>query len=528
MAINDATLTDPARLNIAWVNSNPPPDARRAFAARAFSVQACELAQLSNPAYLSGLGAVVFTQDPNRLRAVMSGIQDYVPLLLAYGCHVIARPAKGQLDSLTYLISQTDLAAVASVGEILPFPYVRIYDESVSWDFIANFVHQYPPGRSPNLKLSPDIEPNEEGIVEPLFPERILLLQRAFADCEKVHLKPLPGGLSGAKVYVAYPTLKMSYNIGRQPLPYFVKMDARDNVLKEYKNYQERVDPYIPFHLGPHLIGERCFLGARDGVIVGDYVEESESLVDCARAGRAAHAIACLFNRTLHGWYRDARENSGHHEKYPTFPDDIPPDRWKRAKSLGAKTKLKVLRERLSCCNSEQMMVGPIHGDLNGKNVRVRGADAIVIDFLWNRDDGDVLYDAANLEASLFVDGFAKDHLGMRAALKDIKQSLESIWPIYRNSMLSLSPPHPDPENPSCWFYECVRQIRRYARQMECHPGQYAVALGRAFLKKACKNENFSEHEEYRRASAYVIAENLLLKTFPKNAIKSSAPGVVT
>jgi hypothetical protein len=91
-------------------------------------------------------------------------------------------------------------------------------------------------------------------------------------------------------------------------------------------------------------------------------------------------------------------------------------------------------------------------------------------------------------------------------------------WPIYEKSLLNLVPPYPEPENLASWFYECVRQIRRYARQMECHPGQYAAALSRALLKRCCKetpkDAPFSIHEEYRRSAAYVVAETVLLNTF--------------
>jgi hypothetical protein len=90
---------------------------------------------------------------------------------------------------------------------------------------------------------------------------------------------------------------------------------------------------------------------------------------------------------------------------------------------------------------------------------------------------------------------------------------------------MNLVPPYSDPENPASWFYECVRQIRRYARQVECHPGQYATALARAFLKRSCKESPtdapFTINEEYRRGAAYVVAELVLLKTFGPMSAKA-------
>ncbi|OIQ80712.1 hypothetical protein GALL_375260 [mine drainage metagenome] len=529
MAINEGTFVDPARLSVAWLNAEPPVDAKRAFEARGFSVEKCTDESLQKPEYLAGLAAVVLTQNEAKLRAIEDDIQTHAAQVLNYGCQIVAVPAPNRLKGLRHSIGKTALASVAS-SKVLPLPYIQICDESFPWEIIANSIHKHPQGRAPNRQLKIDIEPENGKKPATLSPTREILLQRAFGDCEKVHLKRLSGGLSGAAVFIAYPTLKTAYIHGRQPLPYFVKIDDRGKVLKEYKNYRERVDPHIPFHLGPHLIDDRCFLGASEGMIVGDYVEESESLVDCAKAGRAGPAIACLFNRTLHGWHRDAREKDGVPTKYPTFPDDIPAGRRIRAKALGSKTILKDLRDAFEGGESEQIMVGPIHGDLNANNVRVRGIDAIVIDFFAQRDDGDVVYDAANLEASLLVDGFANNRLGHRASLNDIKACLKLVGPIYENFLSNLVPPHPSPENPACWFYECVRQIRRYARQMECQSGQYAIALSRALLKKSCKDAPldapFCEHEEYRRAAAYVIAERIIKNTSTTKASKAKPMSV--
>jgi hypothetical protein len=528
MAITEGTLESSSRLNIAWLNSPQPTEATQAFSARGYSVETCDSEALGRPAFLAGLAAVVFTQNPDKLRDIGSDIEAHGARILDHGCQILAIPARGWHSSLIESIEKTRLSTVASLN-ILSFPFIRIFDEKADWNAIASFIEKHPQGRPPNAQLQIDSDVGKTGNIPGLSSARIVLLQRAFGDCSKVHLKPLGGGLSGAAVFIAYPTLERTYLNSRLPLPYFVKFDSRDNALKEYKNYRERVDPFIPFHLGPHLIDERCFLGAFDGVIVGDYVEESESLIDCAKSGRAGPAIACLFNRTVHGWHRDATEQNG--ATYPIFPDSIPAARWNLAKSLGAKTVLKDLRQYLKHANISSMMVGPVHGDLNANNVRVRGVDAIVIDFLSQRDDGDVVFDAANLEASLLVDGFANNLLGQRASANDVRTTLKLVRPIYEKSLVNLVPPYCDPENPANWFYECVRQIRRYARQVECHSGQYATALARAFLKRSCKESRadapFTINEEYRRSAAYVVAELILLRTFGPNSGRRQQSRVV-
>jgi hypothetical protein len=341
-----------------------------------------------------------------------------------------------------------------------------------------------------------------------LTEQATLLLQRAFADCKDVHLVLMEEGHSGVTVYRACAELTGGLH-GQWPQPHFVKIGQRGKIFAEYKTYEEKVDPYVPFHLGPHLVRERCCLGANEGVIVGDYVEESESLRDCACDGRSASAIACLFDRTLLGWHRQARPVStplsagllGH------FPRRIAAQRLERAQQLGASLNIQQLRSLFELCTSTPVLVGPIHGDLHAANVRVRATDAIVIDFFAHRSDYPLLYDAATLEASLLVEGFAHDD-------RDAKEWLDSLQPLYDYPPLDNASNQANPKNRSFWFHACVQQIRRYARQWECGRGQYAGALAIALLTKAKKDVSAPERESSRRAAAYVLAERVLSSTF--------------
>ena len=91
----------------------------------------------------------------------------------------------------------------------------------------------------------------------------------------------MPGGLSGIQAYRAVADRAAGHR-GKQPLPYFLKIGNRNDIFREYQVYEHHVRGYIPFHLGPHLDCWRCCLGSEEGIIVGDYVGESESLCDCA------------------------------------------------------------------------------------------------------------------------------------------------------------------------------------------------------------------------------------------------------
>jgi len=90
------------------------------------------------------------------------------------------------------------------------------------------------------------------------------------------------------------------------------------------------------------------------------------------------------------------------------FPRKINANRMAKARELGATLDITALRGLFEGCTSSPVLVGPIHGDLHSGNVRVRATDAIVIDFVQHRDYP-LVFDAACLEASLLVEGFAND-----------------------------------------------------------------------------------------------------------------------
>ncbi len=483
--------------------------------------------------YLAGLSAVVFTQSDTKLQRIGHELKAHARTLLDQDCRIIVQAVeRRELNGLSIIaraVKEGKLAAVGLPSEDPakktlghgsepgepPLPHVRVYGESASWSAVANFIMEHPAGPAPSqtLKLTVGGIENDSQLPAGYGP----LLRRAFYDCADVYLSPMDDGRSGVNVYCAYAELEASIH-GRWPLPYFVKIGDRQKVFEEYMNYEDNVDPYVPFHLGPHLIRERCCLGAKLGVIVGDFVEGSESLVDCARDGRAASAISCLFDRTLGGWHRGAQRKDdescqlgkGFLSRFPR-PNRLSAGRFERACELGATKTLLELRALFECCTSSPVLVGPIHGDLHAANVRVRATDAIVIDFYAHKL-GPLVYDAACLEASLLVDGFACRNRAQIGA----SEWLRSIESLYDHVPLEDVPTHPNPKNPSCWYHACVRQIRLYAREMEHGEYQYAAALALALLIKATKDSDAQEPEASARAIAYVLAERVLSNTFAK------------
>ena len=523
------------RKQVAWLGGEPPADVKRIFEEREYLVTPCTELDLQNSAFLAGLSAVVFTQSAEKPLQIAKDLEAHARRLLDYDSRIILRPAPNGLSILINVIDQLKLPTVGlplreaekltkwqnpKDGEP-PLPYARYFEETIPWSVVANFVSESPTGPAPNhalnITIDDRVDENGKSHKSELSDESKLLLRRAFADCADVHLVPIDDGHSGVGVFRAYAELAGGLE-GKWPQPHFVKLGDRTKIVAEYKVYEENVDPYVPFHLGPHLVRDRCCLGAKEGIIVGDWVEESESLRDCACAGRSASAIACLFDRTLLGWHRQARAVSSSLSKglLSRFPRKINSRRLERARELGATLdpgQLRVLFER---CTSTPVLVGPIHGDLHAANVRVRATDAIVIDFAAHRHYP-LVYDAACLEASLLVEGFADDG-------RDIEEWLRSLDLLYQHPPFDYAVTPANPKNRSFWFHACVQQIRRYARQWECGRDQYAGALAVALLNKACKDVNVPEPEASRRAVAYVLAERVLSKTFgPQPATQAPA-----
>jgi hypothetical protein len=531
------------RKQIAWLREAPPADAKRIFEERDYYVDSkpCTDAQLQDHVFLSGLSAVVITQSAAKPLQIAKALEAHARRLLDYDCRIVlySIPANGasilsnKLNELRIPTAGLPEKEAAIFGKWQnpmgdpPLPYARYFDSSVPWHKIANFVSDNPPGAAPDTTLRITVDPivDRQGnrLMIGLTDQATLLLQRAFADCIDLHLTPLDGGRSGVSVYKACAELKGGLH-GQWPQPHFVKIGSRDKIFAEYEIYEGHVDPYVPFHLGPHLVNERCCLGATEGIIVGDYVEESESLRYCAYDGRSASAIACLFDRTLLGWHRRASKVdtplSDGLQKH--FPRRINTERLKRAGELGAMKTLEELRELFLRCKTTPVLAGPIHGDLHAANVRVRATDAVVIDFFAHKKDYPLLWDAAALEASLLVEGFGDADKNWN--VDEIKKWIESLEPLYDGSPLEVALTHANPKSRSLWFHACVQQIRRYARQWECRRDQYAAVLALALLLKATKDADVSEPQASRRAAAYLLAERLLVNNFAGKSAKPSAP----
>jgi hypothetical protein len=496
-----------------------------AFQARGFSVEPCEGEWLDEPE-LAVTDSVVISQSAENLKGIFQPIKDFADRLLEFDCRVYIRVASGpkmqgrERTTVANIIKQLRLPAAGLTSEeqqtwALDFqdreansfaPYVYLCDSGWSWDRLAQTILENPASFPPNLALTPDASDKDKNPLG-LSQESITLLRRSFWDCKEVHLEQMQDGLSGVHVFKAYARAKGPLLGEGWWTSYFVKIGDRKKIISEYENYVNYALEYIPFNLAPRLNPERCGLGARQGIIVGDFVDLAESLKDCAWKGRSAHALGTLFTHTLIAWLHASHDREEPLGRFlpELLPDnvEIPEERKAIIRSLGGNPDLKQISGLVAQCAKQPVRVGTIHGDLNASNILVRLSDAIIIDLEKMRQIGPLLYDPASVEASLLVDGFKED----RREIKDWLRSIDSLYDDL--GVFDLRTPC-HPKDGSAWFFECVRTIRIHARPLELTQGQYALFLALALIKKSWNPEMFKDRRDGLRAAAYVLGERIL------------------
>lgn len=519
------------RSKIAYVGQRPPEDAINEFISRGFSVIPLDEVQLSTPGYLQQIDSVLFFQVEEKPTKIYIDLKSFAGTLLGYDCriyvqHLPALPGEDGAYRRRFVInaiSQLKLPADASSLNILEQieyssdwidskrptlgPFVSVVPDDCSWNLLANTITNNAAGCAPNIDTQINIE---EGIEE--NPEKIVLLQRAFHDCKQVDFTSLGNGKSGVSTYRAYAELEDNVVPSKWPYLYFVKLGNREIIAKEHERYRESAMGHVPFHLGPRLNLERCALGFEYGVLVSDYVSGAESLKDCARSGRATAAIGNLFSSTISSWRSGATVESINLSDVlaDRFPDNIPDHRKSLIIGFGSTLAAAELRNRFLHEKSSPVLMGVGHGDLHATNVLVRGNDAIIIDFEKVTLELPLLFDAASLEAGLFVDGFVGDRRSGR-------EILESVEALYTPSTLQGDLLTCHPRDGSSWYFDCVRQIRLHAVSMEKQAHQYAWTLACVLAKKGCKSEEFVDKDGHKglsqetvRALAFVLADKII------------------
>jgi hypothetical protein len=344
-----------------------------------------------------------------------------------------------------------------------------------------------------------------------------VLLQRAFHDCTYVHLERMPDGTSD--VYIAHAKLSDS-RVGPFPLPLFVKLDKRDRAKREREHYDECTTLFIPFYARPNLHMRRCLMGAYRGIIVGDFVERSESLLELVTRGDAQSAINSLFQDALRGWraqpyggnaavaedmlYKSCLSESVLDRKRPLL------DEYSAiAGTLGSSLDASQVVRRLNALPPIRHRRGFTHGDLHCANVRARAGEAILIDF-HSVGPGALSTDPATLEVSLCLE-FQAPEVGWLAAMDELF-SMENLRTVPR-------PREPTaPLNP---LWEAVRQIRRYGLAEQVTDYEYCQAVAIQLIRKAAHRRNPLEQPNRRPYLIKLAAAIVLMLEGQSSANKS-------
>jgi len=538
------------RDQIGFVDEDPPEEAvKRLTELGGYELYRFEESHLTDLGKLATTGAVIFRQAEERPSKILQTLERYATTLLWHDCRVFVQPvpalpgANGPtfrnlvVNALNTLklppsgLSENDEKTFSEwlePNERRLTPCVHVLERPGIWSDVAVLLRNNPAGDPPRHDLEIDAIDSDRKPLR-LTPEQEILLRRAFSNCTSIQLVGLKNGLSKVLTFRVFAhLLDLDGAVGSEwPFLYFVKIGARGKISKEYLAYQANALELIPYHLGPRLRLDRCALGHAQGIIVSDYVSGAEPLRDCARDGRAVPVIANLFNATLWAWRNNAKPDQMPLQEYLSRKMSLPiPDHRKPLiDKYGASRSPEELKRMFMAADSQPVLVGVIHGDLHATNVLVRGSDAIVIDFEKVESRAPLLWDMASLEGGLFVDGFIGDH----RSGPDVLKSVECL---YQAAAFEgdIVPCHPSDN--STWFFDCVRQIRMQAKQIELAPRQYALALAVALLRKACNVEDFREDRtreatlsrEDVRALAYVLSERILVGMSRGDGTQNTAP----
>jgi hypothetical protein len=281
---------------------------------------------------------------------------------------------------------------------------------------------------------------------------------------------------------------------GPYPLPYFAKIDSAVRILKEYEAYERFVTHYIPFNQRPNLEPKRCLLGLTDGILVGDFVDESVALADVIRPTGARSIIHSLFDDALHGWrlqsfagderipWDKIRSDVVHTNNIKSAYVDL-------ARTFGAQMSPKQLVARLDASNKYAYRRGPLHGDLTTQNIRVRNGEAVLIDFYQSKS-GPVVSDLASLEIAVCFlveadtpwNSEANGPYSGSPRFSDWRSNIDSLF-LLGKGQFGRIPPNRKQPSPYNWMWSVCRQLRLMAHYIEPDESAYKYMLAAQMLR---------------------------------------------
>jgi uncharacterized protein associated with vWA-MoxR-VMAP ternary system len=375
--------------------------------------------------------------------------------------------------------------------------------------------HPAGPAFNPDLEISGELPEKEEDL---------FLLRRSFSDCRTIKLRALKKGFSGARVFTVYAEFPPG-EAAPFPLPYFAKIDSWQHIMDEYRNMERFVTRYVPFNQRPNCEPKRCFVGSKDGIIVGDFVDNSEPLADLVQPNGARGIIHSLFDDALRGWRQQAyvsKERISLPEFRPKIlkPEQIKGAHETQARKFGAKMNPHELTRLLDGSTKHFYRRGPVHGDLTTQNVLVRNGEAVLIDFCKS-SIGPLAADLASLEIAICfsLEADTSWHAGDEfyeesPRFTEWRRHIDRLF-LFVPGEFGLVPPSEEQPSGHNWMWSACRQLRLMAHYIEPNERAYAYLLA-AYLLRMTQYPNEAEKihpqtpDSTVRAYAYWCAERIL------------------
>lgn len=493
----------PVRDVIFWYGEPPLPGTEKKIAERGYRIIKNPGGDALNNYLLGQTRAVIFDHGDGTSNAPAGGYL-HLPIFVDHGAPV--------------LVVASNKATWAGIRQ----QYIIPHSETFLWDKVLKFMPNWAGVHFDNL-VGPAPDPGwhhcevilREG-AEKLVPDEQLLVCRAFQKAEQVHLREIPRGFSGSRVFMAYEKRRDNEtSIAHWAQPRLVKIGVRKKIEREI-GAMLAVSPFIPFDLRPNL--DVHVLGFRNGVIVADFIERSESLLETSRDGRAEAALSNLFNRTMRRW----RERGWQRKPSPepladaaarlgiVSPGSVLPDYIRGAAAEGHFIDIYDLWERLRAITFEHR-VATIHGDLHGDNVRIRGDDAVLIDLGSVRgDDKDgggapLCFDVAMLEVALVFTCTRSEKEGAFAQ----SEWRSEIDHCYRDDVIRKALEASEAPQDGGWMLGCLQRIRAVGIYEQSDDDEYALALAIAMLRM-CRFEGRGDADRGRRTYGLIIAARII------------------
>jgi len=488
-----ANMIDDTRKRVLWIGAIPPnfDDFKQEFERRELSLEGHDGINVRD--VFATTRGIILKYNPKKPGALKKHIQDFCSAAIDHGVMI-------------YIIAE-DSIAQKRVEELLietqfNKDYVSRKTDPHAYD-VANKIAHHEPG--------PGLNPSLDGI-EALDDTAQFFLKRAFWDCRSIKIKSMGDGLS-ADAYSVQAVFDNSL-AGPRPLPFFAKIDDVEKIKEELDHYKQYVFHFIPFNLRPNIDSYRCIQGHKKGILVGNFVEQSESLWDALRRGNTPTIIYSLFDNALRSWRMQAGRQEDNLWKrigdVKVFdPSRVSSARLDCARANGATREPHELCDLLARLPKQEYLDGPIHGDLHAKNVMVRGSDTILIDFALTRS-GPLVADPASLEVGLAFE--VTDEHDDDSGWKELMDTLYSTECLGKPLPLAREP------RPREWLWNAVRQIRLFALSEKTSDCEYSSVVAMYLLRKSMypRKPDESDSIDFRRAYAYVLAEKIIVDVAKK------------